>query len=143
MDTARIAALLEPFLKPALSSTQLAQISTYIDLLLRWSTRINLTAIRDPEEIVTRHFGESLFLASHLFPASVERTLLSASAVSTQESDAPLVAPFAMSGKLAPTTASPRHRLRRRIPRTAPEDLDPTNPPDPDRIQSQKSRLPP
>ncbi len=30
---------------------------------------MNLTAIRDPEEIVTRHFGESLFAARHLFPA--------------------------------------------------------------------------
>jgi 16S rRNA (guanine527-N7)-methyltransferase len=44
-----------------LSPTQLQSISTYIDLLLRWNSRINLTAIRDPEEIVTRHFGESLF----------------------------------------------------------------------------------
>ena len=47
---------------------QLQQISTYINLLLRWNARINLTAIRDPDEIVTRHFGESLFLARHLFP---------------------------------------------------------------------------
>jgi hypothetical protein len=30
--------------------------------------RINLTAIRGEEEIVTRHFGESLFAAQHLFP---------------------------------------------------------------------------
>ncbi|MFZ0797178.1 MAG: 16S rRNA (guanine(527)-N(7))-methyltransferase RsmG [Terriglobales bacterium] len=68
MDTARIAALLEPFLEQPLSSFQLDQISTYIDLLLRWNARINLTAIRHPEEIVTRHFGESFFLARHLFP---------------------------------------------------------------------------
>jgi 16S rRNA (guanine527-N7)-methyltransferase len=69
MDTARIAALLEPFLEPSLPPSQLHQISTYIDLLLRWNARINLTAIRHPEEIVTRHFGESFFLARHLFPA--------------------------------------------------------------------------
>jgi 16S rRNA (guanine527-N7)-methyltransferase len=69
MDTARIAALLEPFLEPSLPPSQLDQISTYIDLLLRWNARINLTAIRHPEEIVTRHFGESFFLARHLFPA--------------------------------------------------------------------------
>lgn len=73
MDTPRIVALLEPFLnepfleKQSLTESQLNQISTYIDLLLRWNARINLTAIRDPEEIVTRHFGESLFLARHLF----------------------------------------------------------------------------
>lgn len=42
----------------------------YIDILLRWNARINLTAICDPEEIVPRHFGESLFAARHLFPLS-------------------------------------------------------------------------
>ncbi len=68
MDTARIAVLLEPFLEPSLPSSQLDQISIYIDLLLRWNARINLTAVRHPEEIVTRHFGESFFLARHLFP---------------------------------------------------------------------------
>jgi 16S rRNA (guanine527-N7)-methyltransferase len=52
-----------------LSPAQLQDISTYIDILLRWNARINLTAIRDPEDIVTRHFGESLFAARHLFPA--------------------------------------------------------------------------
>jgi 16S rRNA (guanine527-N7)-methyltransferase len=71
MDTARIAALLDPFLEPSLPPSQLDQISTYTDLLLRWNARINLTAIRHPEEIVTRHFGESFFLARHLFPAGV------------------------------------------------------------------------
>ena len=71
VDTARIAALLEPFLEQSLPSSILDQISIYIDLLQRWNTRINLTAIRHPEEIVTRHFGESFFLARHLFPKSV------------------------------------------------------------------------
>ena len=71
VDTARIQALLEPFLESSLPSSTLDQISIYIDLLLRWNARINLTAIRDPEEIVTRHFGESFFLARHLFPKSV------------------------------------------------------------------------
>src|SRR5208282_5733621 len=51
-----------------LSSTQLHHISTYIDILQRWNSRINLTAIRSEEEIVTRHFGESFFAACHLFP---------------------------------------------------------------------------
>jgi 16S rRNA (guanine527-N7)-methyltransferase len=71
MDTARIAALLEPFLEQSLSSSQLEQISIYIDLLLRWNARINLTAIRKEEEVVTRHFGESFFMARHLFPSDV------------------------------------------------------------------------
>jgi 16S rRNA (guanine527-N7)-methyltransferase len=53
----------------ALSSAQLEVISIYIDMLLRWNARINLTAVRQPEEIVTRHFGESFFAARRLFPA--------------------------------------------------------------------------
>jgi len=68
VKTERIATLLRPFLKRDLRPPQLDQISTYIDLLLRWNQRVNLTAVCDPEEIVTRHFGESLFAARHLFP---------------------------------------------------------------------------
>ena len=71
MDPARIAELLEPFFNASdrrLTANDLHNISTYIDLLLRWNARVNLTAIRDPEDIVTRHFGESLFAARHLFP---------------------------------------------------------------------------
>jgi 16S rRNA (guanine527-N7)-methyltransferase len=89
MQTALIAELLSPYLaasspachsesgqrpgeEPAiLSPSQLQSISTYIDILLRWNARINLTAIRDPEQIVTRHFGESLFAARHLFLSHV------------------------------------------------------------------------
>ena len=74
MDTARISALLEPYLEQSLSPFQLDQISMYIDLLQRWNARINLTAIRNEEEIVTRHFGESLFLARHLFPEATADT---------------------------------------------------------------------
>jgi len=73
MDIARIAALLQPFLNHPLAPIQLEQISTYINLLLRWNARINLTAIRNEEEIVTRHFGESFFLAHHVVPRSVDR----------------------------------------------------------------------
>ncbi|HZD92693.1 MAG TPA: 16S rRNA (guanine(527)-N(7))-methyltransferase RsmG, partial [Candidatus Sulfotelmatobacter sp.] len=64
MDTATIAQLLEPFAKP--DEQQLRLTSIYIDLLLKWNARINLTAVRDPEEIVTRHFGESFFAAENL-----------------------------------------------------------------------------
>ena len=80
LDAARIAALLRPF---ADVSDELAnQLSIYLDLLLRWNARINLTAVRDPEQIVTRHFGESLFAARVLrdagaFNASVGRPTLS------------------------------------------------------------------
>ena len=71
MDTARIAEVLEPFtIPPALSPQTLEQLHCYLDLLLRWNARINLTAVRDPEQIVTRHFGESLFAARVLFDTS-------------------------------------------------------------------------
>jgi 16S rRNA (guanine527-N7)-methyltransferase len=66
MDSSQIATLLQPFLREPLLPLQLGQISTYIDLLLRWNKRINLTAVRDEESIVTRHFGESLFAAQTL-----------------------------------------------------------------------------
>jgi 16S rRNA (guanine527-N7)-methyltransferase len=57
-----LAGLLHPYIEN-LTSTQLEQISTYIEILLRWNAKMNLTAIRVPEQIVKRHFGESLFLA--------------------------------------------------------------------------------
>jgi 16S rRNA (guanine527-N7)-methyltransferase len=72
MHPDRIAELLDPFLGPQDQRPDtrglIPGISTYIDILQRWNARINLTAIRDEEEIVTRHFGESLFAARHLFP---------------------------------------------------------------------------
>jgi 16S rRNA (guanine(527)-N(7))-methyltransferase RsmG len=76
MHSARISELLAPYLNSSvvpssavLTPAQLNDISTYIDLLIHWNARINLTAIRTEEEIVTRHFGESLFAAIQLFPA--------------------------------------------------------------------------
>jgi 16S rRNA (guanine527-N7)-methyltransferase len=56
-----LAALLRPFLARPLSPDQVNQLQVYLDLLLKWNAKINLTAIRSPEEIVERHFGESLF----------------------------------------------------------------------------------
>jgi 16S rRNA (guanine527-N7)-methyltransferase len=69
MDPPHIARLLEPFLgENTLSTETLQSISTYIDILQRWNARVNLTAVRNPDEIISRHFGESLFAAHHLFP---------------------------------------------------------------------------
>jgi 16S rRNA (guanine527-N7)-methyltransferase len=64
METARIAELLAPFTGgETLPPRLLEALQRYLDLLLRWNARVNLTAVRDPEKIVTRHFGESLFAA--------------------------------------------------------------------------------
>lgn len=64
MHPTRIAGLLAPFLGDAqLSPAQLDQLSRYLDLLVKWNQRMNLTAVRDPDYIVKRHVGESLFAA--------------------------------------------------------------------------------
>lgn len=46
----------------------------YLSLILRWNARTSLTAIRNPDEIVSRHFVESIACAAAV-PESV-RTLL-------------------------------------------------------------------
>jgi 16S rRNA (guanine527-N7)-methyltransferase len=53
--------LLEPF-GLTLSTQQTGQVVSYLELLLRWNAKINLTSIRDPADCVRRHFGESLYL---------------------------------------------------------------------------------
>jgi 16S rRNA (guanine527-N7)-methyltransferase len=68
LSESEIALLLTPYLTPP--HVILPQLSLYLDLLLKWNARTNLTAIRDPEEIVRRHFGESLFAAQHLNPTT-------------------------------------------------------------------------
>jgi 16S rRNA (guanine527-N7)-methyltransferase len=69
----KIAELLRPYLKGGRQSSDFfaasglyAALAAYLELLLKWNARTNLTAIREPEEIVRRHFGESLFVAGHL-----------------------------------------------------------------------------
>ena len=46
----------------ALSDTQLEQFLTYRTELLDWNTRMNLTAITNPEEVLLKHFLDSLTL---------------------------------------------------------------------------------
>ena len=42
---------------------QVLQIQQYIKILLAWNEKVNLTAIRDPLEILHRHFCESMYAA--------------------------------------------------------------------------------
>jgi 16S rRNA (guanine(527)-N(7))-methyltransferase RsmG/2-amino-4-hydroxy-6-hydroxymethyldihydropteridine diphosphokinase len=65
LNAEKIAELLRPFV--VLDSRQLVATSIYLDLLLKWNAKMNLTAVRVPEEMVTRHFGESFFAAARLF----------------------------------------------------------------------------
>ena len=50
------------------------QFSTYLELLLKWNAKLNLTSVRSSDEILQRHFVESIFCARHL-PKDV-KTLL-------------------------------------------------------------------
>lgn len=68
-----IAELLQPYLVgvgaggTAFDQTRICeQLVVYLELILKWNARINLTAIRSPEEVVRRHFGESLFVGARL-----------------------------------------------------------------------------
>lgn len=51
------------------------QFQSYLKLLLKWNARLNLTAIRDPEGILRRHFIESVQCAQSL-PALPEGATL-------------------------------------------------------------------
>jgi len=48
----------------SLDDKQILQIQQYIQILLAWNDRMNLTAIRDPLEILYRHFCESMYAAA-------------------------------------------------------------------------------
>lgn len=57
--------LAEAGLEP-LDAGQAGRIESYLSLLLRWNSSINLTAIRDEEGILRRHFVESIVCARAL-----------------------------------------------------------------------------
>ncbi len=61
LDSLLVAASLEP-LTPEIRS----KFDEYLALILRWNARINLTAVRDPQEILSRHFLESIACARNL-----------------------------------------------------------------------------
>lgn len=51
---------------PGASSEQCEKFDHYLSLLLKWNRVHNLTAIRDANEVVNRHFLESIQLLPHL-----------------------------------------------------------------------------
>lgn len=69
-EAQRIAARLNDLLaesgQPALSGQAAEQFAAYCALLMRWNARTNLTAIRDEEGILRRHFVESIACARAL-----------------------------------------------------------------------------
>lgn len=71
---ARIGAKLNSLLAdaglPQLSEATAGSFTEYLSLLLRWNARTNLTAIRDEDGILRRHFVESIACA-HALPAGI------------------------------------------------------------------------
>ena len=59
--------LAELAVDPALSTPLL----DYLALLARWNRTYNLTAVRDPAEMVTRHLLDSLAMHAHLQPGAL------------------------------------------------------------------------
>jgi 16S rRNA (guanine527-N7)-methyltransferase len=57
-----------------LQATENKQVIEYFSLLVRWNARTNLTAVRDPEQILERHFLESIACARFL-PAGIATLL--------------------------------------------------------------------
>lgn len=51
-----------------LSPEQQSALEAHLELLLRWNQKLNLTSIRNREEVIQRHYCESLFLGMHLPP---------------------------------------------------------------------------
>jgi 16S rRNA (guanine527-N7)-methyltransferase len=50
----------------AISTGKAQKFAQYLDLLLKWNARLNLTAIREPEAILQRHFLECIQCAQLL-----------------------------------------------------------------------------
>jgi 16S rRNA (guanine527-N7)-methyltransferase len=60
--------------QPSLNSREGNAFSEYLSLLLKWNSKLNLTAIREPELILRRHFFECV-LCARLIPEGVSTLL--------------------------------------------------------------------
>jgi len=52
-----------------LSEEKVKALEFFLEELMRWNRKMNLTSIRRPFEIVVKHFLDSLAGSSYLFPA--------------------------------------------------------------------------
>ena len=49
---------------PGITERQAEQFSVYCDMLIDWNSRMNLTAITDPEQVAQKHFMDSILPAA-------------------------------------------------------------------------------
>ena len=49
-----------------LNSYQIEQYYKYMNLLIEWNEKVNLTAIIEPEDIILKHFIDSLTIAKYI-----------------------------------------------------------------------------
>lgn len=60
--------------KYTLTTAQIQQLKQYLELLIEWNNKFNLTAITDPATIIEYHFDDSLALAQHIDLSTVNTT---------------------------------------------------------------------
>ena len=58
-------------LRLSLDEAAIARLLDYVDLLERWNAAYNLTAVRDPAEMVTRHLVDSLAILPYVSGATL------------------------------------------------------------------------
>lgn len=75
MSSAKLASELESAGLKALLPEAIARFERYLELLLKWNARMNLTAVREPDAILRRHFLECIQCAQAL-PEERNATLL-------------------------------------------------------------------
>jgi 16S rRNA (guanine527-N7)-methyltransferase len=66
--------LLQSAGQPSLSTGEGQAFQDYLSLLLKWNAKLNLTAIREPELILRRHFLECI-LCARLIPTGISTLL--------------------------------------------------------------------
>lgn len=69
MEIEKFEEILKTYLKKIdieLSKKQIEQFYTYMNLLLEWNEKINLTAITEPEEVILKHFVDSLTISAYI-----------------------------------------------------------------------------
>ena len=69
-DPNRLNAKLEAARLEPLGQEQINQFNRYLDLILKWNARTNLTSVRERDEIIDRHFLECI-LCARILPANI------------------------------------------------------------------------